>query len=704
MNTKEMNILLLVEDNFEDTPLLRTLCNEQAAHKLRIIHVTGLSEVEQALATHAIDVIVLDLELPNAARLGVLRRVRAIAPRIPLVVLTNVDNEALAAQALQEGAQDYLIKDQIDTRGLLQALRYAIERKLMETALFAEKERAQVTLNSIGDAVACTDKKGTITFFNRVAEELTGWSLHEAVGRSMAEVFRILETTSREDTPMPVAKAVLQNEIVHLPPNCTLIRRDGSEISIADSVAPIHDADGKVDGAVIVFRDVSAQRSLSLQLRHLAQHDVLTGLPNRILLHDRLSHALALAARHLHNVAVLFLDLDGFKHINDSLGHSTGDKLLQQIATRLTECVRDADTVSRQGGDEFIVLLSQVEQVEDVARTATRMLLAVATAHVIDQHELHITSSIGVSLYPSDGLDAETLLKNADVAMYQAKEQGRHRYQFFTPEMNVRAVERQLIEEGLRRALEHNEFVLHYQPKINLRTGAITGGEALLRWTHPLRGLIPPAQFIPIAEDCGLIIRIGNWVLREACRQAQEWVMAGLPLDTIAVNISAREFHNEHFIDEVFAILADTGLDPCTLELELTESVLMKETESTAAMFKALRARGVQIAIDDFGMGYSSLSYLRKFPINELKIDQSFIREITMPSRETGIVTAVIGLGHSLKLRMVAEGVEKREDLAFLQAHQCDEAQGYYFSQPVVPTQFAQLLKTGLRLVPVVHR
>lgn len=335
--------------------------------------------------------------------------------------------------------------------------------------------------------------------------------------------------------------------------------------------------------------------------------------------------------------------------------------------------------MSRQGGDEFVVLLSEVEQAEDVARTATRMLRAVAAAHMIDQHELHITSSIGVSLYPADGLDAETLLKNADVAMYQAKEHGRHRYQFFTPAMNVRAVERQMLEEGLLRALERNEFVLHYQPKVNLRSGAITGGEALLRWTHPLRGPIAPAQFIPVEEDCGLIIQIGNWVLREACRQAQEWVMAGLPLATIAVNISAREFHSEHFIEEVFAILADTGLDPCALELELTESVLMKETESTAAMFKALRARGVQIAIDDFGTSYSSLSYLRKFPINELKIDQSFIREITTPPCETGVVTAVIDLGHSLKLRLVAEGVEKREDLAFLQAHQCDEAQGYYF-------------------------
>jgi PAS domain S-box-containing protein len=303
-----MNILLLVKDTFADAPLLRAMFNEQAAHTITITHVQCLREAEQALATHAVDVIVLDLELPDAERLGAIRQARAIAPHVPLVVLSNVDDAALAAQALQEGAQDYLIKGRIDTRGLLQALRYAVERKIMETALFAEKERAQVTLNSIGDAVACTDKKGMITFFNRVAEELTGWPLHEAVGRSLAEVFQVLETTSRESTPMPVAKAVIQNEIVHLPPNCTLVLRDGSEISSADSVAPIHDREGQVDGTVIVFRDVSAQRAMSLQMRHLAQHDVLTGLPNRMLLHDRMSHAIALAARRLNKVAVLFLD------------------------------------------------------------------------------------------------------------------------------------------------------------------------------------------------------------------------------------------------------------------------------------------------------------------------------------------------------------------------------------------------------------
>jgi diguanylate cyclase (GGDEF)-like protein/PAS domain S-box-containing protein len=571
--------------------------------------------------------------------------------------------------------------------------------------LFVEKERAQVTLNCIGDAVASTDIAGKITFLNLVAERMTGWSCQEAAGRPMAEVFRIVDATSRETTPNPMEKAVGQNRTVHLPLNCILIRRDGFEIPIEDSVAPIHDRDGQATGAVIVFRDVSAARAMALQMAHSAQHDFLTGLPNRMLFNDRVSQAIGLAARHMKKVGVLFLDLDGFKHINDSLGHPIGDKLLQSIAKRLVDCVRGSDTVSRQGGDEFVVLLSEMENPEDAAITARRMLQAVAEAHPIDQHDLHVTTSIGLSVYPDDGLDAETLIKNADIAMYQAKENGRQSYQFFMPAMNVRAVERQSIEESLRRALERQEFALHYQPKINLKTGEISGAEALIRWTHPTRGPVPPGQFIPVAEDCGLILPIGNWVLREACKQARAWVDAGLPLGTMAVNISAMEFRDENFLEGVFAILKDTGLDPRSLELELTESVLMKRAEATESILRKLRARGVQLAVDDFGTGYSSLSYLRKFPIDALKIDQSFVRQITTAPDETTIVTAVISMGRSLNLRVVAEGVETQEELKFLQAHQCDEAQGYYFSRPVLPHVFAQLLKSGIpEQSVVVHR
>ncbi len=694
--SKIIKILLLVEDNPGDVRLLREMLNGLGPDRTELMHVERLSAAEKYLIDNPVDVILLDLGLPDAHGLSAVRRAHTAAPRTPLVVLTGMDDETLATQALQEGAQDYLIKGQIETRGLLRSLRYAVERKTMEDALFVEKERAQVTLKCIGDAVACTDSAGNITFLNLVAEKMTGWSLKEALGRPMSEAFQILDATSRVPTPNPMEMAVGQNRTLHLPLNCILIRRDGTEIPIEDSVAPIHDSQGQATGAVIVFRDVSATRAMARQMTHSAEHDFLTGLPNRMLLNDRVSQAIAMAPRHGKKVAVLFLDLDGFKHINDSLGHPIGDKLLQSIAKRLVACVRNSDTVSRQGGDEFVVLLSEVDQPEGTAITARRMLQAIAEAHSIDQHDLHVTTSIGVSIYPDDGLDAETLIKNADTAMYQAKENGRQSYQFFKAAMNVRAVERQSIEESLRRALERQEFALHYQPKVNLKTGEITGAEALLRWTHPTRGMVPPGQFIPIAEDCGLILPISKWVLREACQQARAWADAGLPRTTMAVNISAMEFRNEGFLDGVFAILEETKLDPSILELELTESVLMKHAESTETILKTLRTKGVQVAVDDFGTGYSSLSYLRKFPIDALKIDQSFVRQITTVPDETTIVTAIISMGRSLNLRVVAEGVETQAELAFLQAHQCDEAQGYFFSRPVLPEKFAKLLETGM--------
>jgi diguanylate cyclase (GGDEF)-like protein/PAS domain S-box-containing protein len=688
--------LLLIEDNLGDARLLREMLNEEGSHEVVMTHVRAMHEAEEYLTEHEVDIILLDLGLPDAQGMGALRRTQEAAPRIPVVVLTGLDDRSLAARALQEGAQDYLIKGQIEARGLLRALRYAIERNIMEEALFEQKERAQVTLNCLGDAVVCTDIDGKVTFLNRVAEKVTGWTLREAAGRPMPEVFRIMDASGGTATENTAEIGILRIRAIHLPTKCILIRRDGTRIPIEDSIAPIHDSDGSAAGAVVVFRDVSAAQAMALQITHSAEHDFLTGLPNRMLLNDRISQAIALAERHGFPVAVLFLDLDGFKHINDSLGHSIGDKLLQSISERLVSCVRSSDTVSRQGGDEFVVLLSEAQLPEDAAAIASRMLHAVAAAHLIDQHDLHVTTSIGISVYPDDGLDAETLIKNADTAMYQAKENGRQSFQFFKPAMNARAVERQSIEESMRRALERNEFMLFYQPKINLATRAITGVEALIRWTHPTRGSISPGQFIPIAEDCGLILPIGRWVLRQACEQARAWVDAGLPAMSIAVNVSAIEFRDDAFLDSLFTILSETGLDPKSLELELTESALMKRVESTAAILQIVRQKGIQVAIDDFGTGYSSLSYLHKFPIDSLKIDQSFVRQIIAGDHEAAIVTAVISMAHSLKLRVVAEGVETRQELEFLQAQRCDEAQGYYFARPMPPEQFAIVLRGGI--------
>jgi len=695
MSGNPITRLLLVEDDPGGAALLRSMFNERRSPGTQFTHVGHMRAAEEYLAANGVDIILLDLGLPDTQGLDAVRRIRTAAPRTPIVVLTGLDDDALAVQALQEGAQDYLIKGQIEPRGVLRALRHAVERKTIEEALFQEKQQAQVMLNCIGEAVVCTDTSGNITFLNLVAKNMSGWSWQEAIGRPMAETLRIIDATSRETIANPIAIATADRS-VHLPANCTLIRQDGVEIPIEDSGSSIYYRDGKPAGAVIVFHDVSAVRAMSLKLTYSAQHDFLTGLPNRLLLNDRIHQAIALAPRHNKQVALLFLDLDGFKHINDSLGHPIGDKLLQSIAGRLVNCVRESDTVSRQGGDEFVVLLSEADEWEDIAATARRMLHAVAEVHSIDRHQLHVTTSIGVSVFPDDGLDAETLIRNADTAMYQAKENGRQSCRFFKPEMNARAVERQSIEESLRCALEQREFELHYQPKVNLRTGAITGAEALIRWTHPTRGSISPAQFIPVAEDCGLILKIGNWALREACRQARAWVDAGLPITTMAVNVSSMELRQENFLTGLFAILDETGLDPSSLELELTESVLMEHSEAATTILQTLREKGVQVAVDDFGTGYSSLSYLRKFPVDALKIDQSFVSHISTSGDNASIVTAVISMARSLKLRVIAEGVETLEDLAFLQTQQCDEGQGFYFGRPVPPEQFATLLERGL--------
>ena len=464
-----------------------------------------------------------------------------------------------------------------------------------------------------------------------------------------------------------------------------------------DQIGMLRQANAQLVIATIDAHKLAEQvQTAHADLDHLAHHDVLTDLPNRILLNDRLAQAIALALRRGKQLAVMFMDLDRFKHINDSLGHAVGDRLLQSVAQRLVGSVRHSDTVSRQGGDEFVLLLPDIEHAEDVALSAQKMLMAIALPHLIDRHDLHIGVSIGISIYPDDGQDAETLIKHADIAMYHAKESGRNNYKFFEQDMNARAVQRQSIEAGLRRALERQEFVLHYQPKINLLSGTIVGIEALVRWQHPQHGLLEPAQFVPIAEDSGLILPIGRWVLREACLQARAWQDAGLPPITVAVNTSALEFRAGDFLEYLRATLEESRLEPRYLELELTESVLMRDAASADSVLHALADLGVKLAVDDFGTGYSSLSYLRQFPINTLKIDQSFVKQITSNPDDATLVSAVISMGKSLKLHVIAEGVETAEQAAFLLAQHCDEGQGYFFSRPVGAEALAVLLQTGV--------
>jgi diguanylate cyclase (GGDEF)-like protein/PAS domain S-box-containing protein len=640
--------------------------------------------------------IFLNLSLPDSQGVETFDKLALAMSGVPTLIIAGAKDVGVALEALRHGGKDYLLEDRLDRESFVRAIRNMAERKTAEELLFTEKERAQVTLNSIGDAVLSTDLQGKVTYLNVVAEKITGWTREEAAGKDVDEVFVIVDGGTRESCANPLRTAIRQNRTVGLTLNCILIRRDGAEFAIEDSAAPIHDRQGLVTGAVIVFHDVSVARAMGAEMSHMAQHDILTNLPNRTLLQDRLTQAIATASRNDSRIAVLFLDLDGFKHINDSLGHGTGDRLLQSVARRLLAAVRTSDTVCRMGGDEFVILLSEVSHAGDAGVKAGKILSALSAPFEMEQNTLRVTASVGVSTYPEDGQSAELLIRNADLAMYQAKEKGRSNYQFFEKGMNVRAVERQSIEEDLRFALERNEFVVHYQPKIDLKTGGITGVEALVRWRHPKRGLVGPLRFISVAEDCGLILPIGKWVLRESCRQAKAWQDAGLPPIEVAVNVSSVEFRNDDFPEGIATILRETGLEPCYLELELTESVLMQHAEFSVPLLKNLKTMGVRLAIDDFGTGYSSLSYLRQFPIDTLKVDQSFIHEINAETDEATIISAVINMGCRLKHRVIAEGVETAEQLAFLRAHGCDEGQGYYFGRPMPATQTAKLLEVGM--------
>jgi len=582
----------------------------------------------------------------------------------------------------------------MDGAPVLAAIRDITERNEVLATLHEARERSRITLESIGDAVLSSDVNGMLLYLNKVAEQMTGWPSAQARGQPLSVVFNVVEYDT--SAPLPLVFAGADSDGTRLVHHARLIRRDGSEAAIEYTAAAIRDEAGsEIGGMVIVLRDISKTRELAHQMAYLAQHDFLTNLPNRMLLNDRLTQAIGLARRCGAQLAVLFLDLDHFKHINDSLGHGIGDRLLQSVAQRLSACVRSSDTVSRNGGDEFVILLAEIERPEDAAVSAEKILAALAARHHIGGHELQVSSSIGVSVYPFDGQDAETLIKNADMAMYHAKDNGRNNVQFFTPEMTLRSVERQTVESDLRDALERGEFELYYQPKVDLASAAMVGAEALIRWHHPRRGLVAPAQFIPVAEDAGLIVPIGRWVMRQACRQLQDWRRQGVPLVPVSVNISALEFRSLHFIDEVRAILADTQVEPRHLELELTESVLMQHAEAATQVLGELKRLGLRLTIDDFGTGYSSLSYLSNFPIDVLKIDQSFVREITTHAYNATIVSAVIGMCEGLRCDVIAEGVETAEQAAFLLARRCRQVQGYYYGRPLPAAAFTARLQAS---------
>jgi diguanylate cyclase (GGDEF)-like protein/PAS domain S-box-containing protein len=697
--------ILLIQDDVAEAASIREALTDSRDGPLRVLWVRTCSAGVEALACRTarkarnadrIHAILVDLDLPDSRGIDTFDRLFHAAQGVPILLLAAVQDEDVAKLALRRGAQEYLLKGGTDAYLWRRTVSRMIEHAANREALFEEKERVRVTLNSIGDAVLSTDVSFHVTYLNAVAENLTGWSRQEALGRPVQEVLHIIDGVTRREACNPMAFSIRENKTLALTPNCILIRRDGCEYAIEDSTAPIHDRNGQIVGAVMVFHDVSAARAAVLKISHLAQHDSLTDLPNRLLLTDRLTEALSLASRYRRQLAVLFLDVDRFKHINDSLGHEIGDRLLQSIAQRLQGCVRASDTVSRQGGDEFVILLPEIAHPDDAVLCAEKILQAMRVPHRIDDQDMHVTASIGIVTYPEDGADCETLMRHADFAMYDAKDQGRDNRQCFKRDMNTRALKRQSVENDVRHALERQELRLHYQPNVNLKTGQIIGVEALLRWLHPELGLVPPAQFIPIAEESGLIVPIGRWVLAEACHQAQAWREIGLVPIPISVNISTVELRAASFLDGVRGTLADTGLDSRFLELELTETFLMQDSASTTAVLHGLKQLGLRLALDDFGTGYSSLSHLRRFPIDTLKIDRSFVHTVATNTDDACIVRALITMGKSLGMRVVAEGVETPEQLEFLQDGDCPFGQGYYFAPPVTGPDCTNLLRRRL--------
>ncbi len=584
-------------------------------------------------------------------------------------------------------------------------LRDITERKKAEEELRNERDKAHKYFDIAAVILVVIDASRKVTRINATGCKLLGYEEEEIVGkdwfddfipeRARNEVKNIFERLMAGDVE-PVE--YFENHVV---------TRSGEERTIAWNNSVLRDKTGKITGTLSSGVDITERRQAEEQIRVLAYYDNLTGLPNRSFYRELLVRAITHAERHNEKMAVVFIDLDYFKRINDTLGHSVGDQLLRVAAERLTKCVRRSDTVarswedegtdvvSRLGGDEFIVVLSELAHNQDAARVANRILAELSRPFTLGGHEVYVTASIGIALYPADGKDAESLLKNADVAMYHAKNHGRNAYKFYTHSMNESAMERLTLENDLRKALERDEFQLYYQPKLNLKNRKIVGLEALLRWKHPERGLVSPGKFIPVAEEAGLIVPIGEWVLRAACLQNRAWQRAGHQPVNVAVNLSGRQFEHRQLIETVTRALRDADLEPGSLALEITESAIMKNPDKASAMLQQLKTMGIPISIDDFGTGYSSLSYLRRFPVDELKIDRSFIMNIATDLDDAAIASAIIAMAHSLKLKVVAEGVETEEQLAFLKSLGCDEAQGYLFSRPVPAEECVQLISNA---------
>ncbi|QEK12413.1 EAL domain-containing protein [Crassaminicella thermophila] len=633
------------------------------------------------------DIVLMDFVMPGIDGVNACAQLQKLpdGKNTPVIMITSLEDENSVNLAFEAGATDYISKP-INWAVLRQRLKRLLHARHMEITLNQSEAFARSIIDHANEGIITIDIDGIIKYINPATEQIFGYLSSEIIGKNICVLipnFNYCDNFNNNAKLMDMNKEIIGH------------RKDHSTLPIDLTISKFYVEEKCF--FTLMLRDITERKQYEEMIKYQAFYDSLTDLPNRLLLKERITFEISHAKHTNQKLAVMYLDLDRFKLINDTLGHDTGDKLLKEIAGRLKSCIGEDDTVARLGGDEFVILLQGIKHEEKVAKIANKILEGIRQPLIIDNHELYITISIGVAIYPDDGEDDETLLTNADVAMYRAKEKGKNNFQLYTSSLNDKALERLALENSLRRALEYKEFVVYYQPKVNTKTEKIIGMEALIRWQHPKWGLVPPQKFIPLAEETGLIVPIGEWVLRTACAQNKALQNAGLPPLTVAVNLSARQFELQDLTKMVSKILEETGLEPKYLELEITESIAMKNIEHTLKMINELKDMGVKFSIDDFGTGYSSLSQLNSFAINKLKIDKSFVSKIDGKKGNSIIASTVLALGKSLELGVVAEGVETKEQVEFLKQNDCDEMQGYFFGKPMSNEDFEKFYYNKLK-------
>jgi diguanylate cyclase (GGDEF)-like protein/PAS domain S-box-containing protein len=674
--------IVIVEDEPTIAELLQ-LTLVDLGYSVGGIAETGADAVELVAATTP-DLVLMDIQL-NGQMDGIDAAERILEEhKIPLIFLTAFSDPLTIARARNVSPYGYVVKP-FQIGELHAAIETTLHRAELDAKRQSEERQLAATLASMGDAVVTTDVHGQITFFNPVAEALTGWAAGEAIGQPVQQVVVVLDAEGNTARTHPARQVLSEGSPISLAPYGQLLQRSGRVVPISDNAAPIRDDQGGITGVVLVFRDTSVQRSVQQQLQFAAMHDALTRLPNRSLLYDRLRVAHTETCRHQErNFAVLFVDLDHFKLINDSLGHLVGDRLLVEVAARLTACTRAYDTVARMGGDEFVLLLTSVLHREEALGVAERIHYAMRTPFLIDGHELYCTASIGVRLSQSNDVSIESILRDADAALYRAKALGRNQYVVFEPAMHEEVLARLSLETDLRHAWNERQFSLVYQPIQALDSGRLYGLEALVRWEHPLRGRVGPGQFVPVLEETGLIIEVGGWVIEQSCRQLAQLRHDGLIEDTaiMSVNLSVRQLYHPRFVESVGEALNQTGLPAHLLHLEITESIMLADSHIRQTLH-GLRELGVGLSLDDFGTGYSSLSALHELPIGMVKIDRAFVQAFEQPDRRRSMVRAILHLAHELALEVVAEGIETRAQLTALRSVGCSYGQGYLFAHPM---------------------